>query len=126
MTTPMVDGVPVALPPPEDYVVDFENPRRQSEYETYIVAGVGMALAFLFMCQRLYVKAFIRDKLGYDDALLVVAWLGTVAIQAVIIRSFVRVTMGVHGWEIPFEKFQEFNLVSQHPIPSCELGVDRN
>lgn len=113
MSTPMVDGVPVALPPPPGYEVDFDNPKRQSVHETYIVAGVGMTMAFMFMCQRLYVKAFIRNKLGFDDALLVLAWIGTVAIQAIIIRSFMRVTMGVHAWEIPFAKFQEFSLVSR-------------
>lgn len=120
MSVPKVNGVPVALPPPPGYEVDFENPKRQTVHETYIVAGVGMTLAFLFLCQRLYVKAILRKKLGFDDALLVLAWVGTIAIQAIIIRSFSRVTMGVHGWEIPFEKFQEFNLVSHPPTNGWE------
>ena len=110
----MVDGVPVALPPPDGYEVDFDNPKRQTVHETYIVAGVGMTLALLFMGQRLYVKAFLRSQLGYDDALLVLAWIGTVAIQAIIIRSFARATIGVHGWEIPFDKFQEFSLYGNY------------
>ena len=37
--------------------------------------------------------------------------------------------MGVHGWEIPFEKFQEFALVSLFSLshdttPACLDGFD--
>lgn len=63
----IVNGVLVAIPPPEGYVVDFDNPQRNSVLTTYVVATVGMALAAAFVGQRLYVKAFIRNKLGIDD-----------------------------------------------------------
>lgn len=63
----IVNGVLVAIPPPEGYVVDFDNPQRNSVLTTYVVATVGMVLAAAFVAQRLYVKAFIRNKLGIDD-----------------------------------------------------------
>ncbi|KAH6696056.1 hypothetical protein EV126DRAFT_388464 [Verticillium dahliae] len=108
----VVNGVLVAIPPPEGYVVDFDNPRRNSVLTAYVVSAVGMVFALLFMLQRLYVKAFVRHSLGIDDFLLVIAWLGSIAIQVLTIRSFAHTYMVVHGWEIPFEKFQDFALVN--------------
>ncbi|KAF7556711.1 hypothetical protein G7Z17_g1234 [Cylindrodendrum hubeiense] len=83
-----IDGVLVAILPPDGYVVDFDNPQRNS---------VGATL---------YVKAFIRNNFGIDDVLLIIAWLGSIAIQVLTLRSFIEGWMGVHGWEIPFDKFQ--------------------
>ncbi|KAJ3962094.1 hypothetical protein N0V92_001185 [Colletotrichum tropicale] len=60
-------GVITALPAPEGYVVDFENPQRRDVVETYVVVGIGMFLALLFLLQRLYVKVVIRKKFGLDD-----------------------------------------------------------
>jgi hypothetical protein len=54
MTT--IDGVMVLLPPPEGYVVDFDNPARQGIPDAYFVAGFGLAISFLFFMQRMYVK----------------------------------------------------------------------
>ncbi|CRK40205.1 hypothetical protein BN1708_008140 [Verticillium longisporum] len=121
----VVNGVLVAIPPPEGYVVDFDNPQRNSVLTAYVVSAVGMVFALLFMLQRLYVKAFVRHSLGIDDFLLVIAWLGSIAIQVLTIRSFAHTYMGVHGWEIPFEKFQDFALFAAYinsivyTIPTC-------
>ncbi|KAH7124598.1 hypothetical protein EDB81DRAFT_846919 [Dactylonectria macrodidyma] len=92
----IVDGIAVVIPPPEGYVVDFDNPQRNSVVAIYVLSSCGMALALLFLAQRLYVKAFIRIKLGIDDA-----------VQVLAIRSFADGWMGVHAWEISFDKFQE-------------------
>ncbi|KAJ0384802.1 hypothetical protein COL922a_007633 [Colletotrichum nupharicola] len=67
-------GVITALPAPEGYIVDFENPQRQDVVETYVVVGIGMFLALLFLLQRLYVKVVIRKKFGLDDVLLLFGW----------------------------------------------------
>ncbi|KAL6356004.1 hypothetical protein LRP88_09589 [Fusarium phalaenopsidis] len=103
----VVDGVLVAIPPPEGYVVDFDNPQRTSVEATYVICGIGMALALFFLFQRLYVKMFVRNNFGIDDVLLIIAWVGSITIQALSLRSFAEGWMGVHGWEIPFEKFQK-------------------
>lgn len=83
-----------------------------------------MAAAFLF--QRLYVKSLVTRKLGWDDACITLAWLGTVAIQAMILRksvlilsksvlmlvdSFVHKYMGLHNFEMPYEKLKMAALV---------------
>ncbi|KAL8376546.1 hypothetical protein RB595_007578 [Gaeumannomyces hyphopodioides] len=83
-----------------------------------------MALALFFVFQRLYVKIYIRKKLGLDDGLLVGAWLGSITIQALVLRSFALGYMGVHGWEIPFDLFQQFAYTGGYlnsvvyPIPT--------
>lgn len=62
-------GVITALPAPEGYVVDFDNPQRRDVIESYVVVGIGMFLALLFLLQRLYVKIIIRKKFGLDDGM---------------------------------------------------------
>lgn len=63
----VVNGVPVAIPPPEGYVVDFDHPKRQSVLASYLISGIGLTISTAFMLQRLYVKRFLRNTLGFDD-----------------------------------------------------------
>lgn len=108
----VIDGVLVAMPPPPGYVVDFQNPQRNSVTTAYIVSGFGMLLSSFFAFQRLYVKTVIRKKLGVDDALLVIAWLTVVALQGLLLDAYRQGYMGIHGWEMSFEKFQLFAYMS--------------
>jgi hypothetical protein len=66
----LTNGVITAIPAPEGYVVNFDNPARQGNIAGYGVSAVGMVLAFLFMVQRLYVKVFIGRSFGLDDGTL--------------------------------------------------------
>ncbi|KAF4610391.1 hypothetical protein G7Y89_g15728 [Cudoniella acicularis] len=107
MALPVTNGVVTFLPPPKGYDVDFDNPQRNGDVTCYWLTGVGSVLALLFLGQRLYVKAIIRKHLSFDDGLLIIAWLFSIAIQAFIVRAFVAQYIGVHAWEIRFTKFQE-------------------
>lgn len=62
-----VNGVVVAMAPPDGYVVDFDNPQRRSVLAVYCVAGIGMVCAFLFMLQRIYVKLYVHGSFWIDD-----------------------------------------------------------
>lgn len=64
----LVNGVEVLLPPPEGYVVDFENPTRTAVPLAYWVAGVGIFLSLLFMGQRLYTKLFLMRTIQVEDS----------------------------------------------------------
>lgn len=60
-------AVNTVLPPPEDYVVDSDNPQRQGVPEAYYIAGAGVFLSLLMMMQRLYTKMFLTRKFQLDD-----------------------------------------------------------
>ncbi|KAJ4014006.1 hypothetical protein NW766_006256 [Fusarium irregulare] len=86
----VVDGVPVAIPPPDGYKVNFENPQRNSVTEAYWLYGVGNFLSLAFILQRVYVKGFLQRKFRIEDG------------------DFIRGVMGTHGWEMPITKFALF------------------
>ncbi|KAF9873915.1 integral membrane protein [Colletotrichum karsti] len=89
---PVIKGILTVLPAPEGYAVDFANPQRQAVPDAFYVAGIGSVLSLLLMAQRLYTKAFLVGKLQVDDDMFAVG------------------AGGVHGWEIPVEKFNIFML----------------
>ncbi|OLN86005.1 hypothetical protein CCHL11_10090 [Colletotrichum chlorophyti] len=83
------------------------------------------------MAQRLYTKAFLVGRLQLDDGFLVLAWFTSIATVALCTlkscRMFTKHLIqcadlvfatdmfavgagGVHGWEIPLEKFHVFML----------------
>ncbi|KAF5023428.1 hypothetical protein F66182_4528 [Fusarium sp. NRRL 66182] len=83
-----INGTLVAVLPPEGYVVDFDNPQRNSVLGAYVVSGIGMGLALFFLFQRLFVKAVAEDEAELTAAwtvLLIIAWLGSVAIQGLVL-----------------------------------------
>ncbi|KAG9252673.1 uncharacterized protein F5Z01DRAFT_222132 [Emericellopsis atlantica] len=104
----ILDGVPVVIPPPKGYEVDFNNPQRNSEIEAYWLFGVGNFLAVLFVFQRIYVRAVIQKTIRLEDACLGVSYVFSVVLQTLIIRDFARGVMGTHGWEMPITKFALF------------------
>ncbi|GJC97418.1 integral membrane protein [Colletotrichum higginsianum] len=92
-------GVTTALPAPEGYVVDFGNPQRRGVLETFVTLSVGMVLVLLFLFQRLYVKIVIRKRFGVDDEAAMDGY------------------VGVHGWEVPIEKFKDFTFYNSYMNP---------
>ena len=60
------DGTITLLPPPEGYEVNYADPARQANIETYYVTAFGNALAFLFILQKLYVNIGLEKKLQID------------------------------------------------------------
>jgi hypothetical protein len=61
------NGTITIIPPPEGYLVDFENPQVQFVVRSYTVAAVEMSLAFIFLVQRLYTKVVIMKKFQLED-----------------------------------------------------------
>lgn len=67
MAFPVVNGTTVLIPPPEGYLVDFENPQSQSTMEHYLVFGTLGPLALLCLIQRIYTKLVFSDGIKIDD-----------------------------------------------------------
>jgi hypothetical protein len=64
------NGTITIIPPPEGYVVDFENPQVQFVVKSYTVAAVEITLAFIFLVQRLYTKIAIMKSFQLEDCKL--------------------------------------------------------
>ncbi|KAM0232664.1 hypothetical protein ACHAP5_010671 [Fusarium lateritium] len=109
---PTVNGVTVVMLPPEGYVVNFDHPQRRHQMESYIISGVGIALASLFVFQYLYVKFWILRKPDGETACLITAWIFSIGVQFVSLRSFVIGATGVHAWEMPIETFNDGNKLT--------------
>lgn len=114
---PTVNGVPVVMPPPPGYVVDFENPQRNSVTEAYWMCAIGNFLCLLFILQRVYVRAVVQRTFHWEDVSLGVAYVFSVVLQALIVRGFARGILGIHSWEMPIDKFVLFlEVLYQLPI----------
>jgi hypothetical protein len=64
------NGIITIIPPPEGYVVDFQNPQVQFVIKSYTVAAVEMTMAFIFLVQRLYTKIAIMKSFQLEDSKL--------------------------------------------------------
>ncbi|KNB19171.1 hypothetical protein FOXG_16597 [Fusarium oxysporum f. sp. lycopersici 4287] len=69
MSSYPVNGVITFLPPPEGYVVDFNNPQQQDALKHFLIFGILGSLAIFCLLQRLYVKYYITRGLKIDDDL---------------------------------------------------------
>lgn len=58
----VVNGVTVVMPPPEGYVVDFDNPQRQYVTQYHGVYIGGMILMLFFVGQNIYVRWFMQRR----------------------------------------------------------------
>lgn len=107
-TLPTVNGIPVIMPPPEGYVVDFDNPQRNSVTEAWWLFGAGNVFCLLFMLQHVYVRMFLRRQIKLEDVCLFIAYGFSLALQGIIMREFAHGVMGTHSWEMPLDKFLRF------------------
>lgn len=60
-------GILTALPAPEGYIVDFENPPQIGNIAGYFTTAFGITLAASFLGMRLYTRAFITRNLSLED-----------------------------------------------------------
>ncbi|KAM0227272.1 hypothetical protein ACHAPO_011692 [Fusarium lateritium] len=119
MPYPVTNGVTTFLPPPEGYVVDFDNPQKQDDIEHYLVFAILGPIAFLFLLQRLYTKYFILGSFKIDD----VAWICSLVMQSVQIWSIAIGGLCHHAWEMPIEIFEKHMLVSLHHSLPLKPGL---
>ncbi|KAF5009451.1 hypothetical protein FDECE_4334 [Fusarium decemcellulare] len=80
MSFPVVNGTAVAIPPPEGYQVDFDNPTTAGNTirQAYWIFGIEFAIATAFLGQRMYTNAVLLRKFLIDDSTRSFAYLGMV------------------------------------------------
>ncbi|QSZ35381.1 hypothetical protein DSL72_008251 [Monilinia vaccinii-corymbosi] len=99
----------VAMPAPEGYVVDYDNPMIHGNVAGYWVFGVGMVLSFSFLCMRTYTKLCVARNFAVEDACLIVAWLCGVTVQVLLVLMWLNRIIGVHAWEISIDKYNTYS-----------------
>ncbi|KAH8669362.1 hypothetical protein BGZ61DRAFT_460954 [Ilyonectria robusta] len=114
---PVTDGVTTFLPPPDGYVVDFDNPQQQRALDHYLIFGILGPLALICLVQRIYTKHFITGSLKIDDVLICLAWVASVVMQSVQIWSVSIGGLCHHAWEMPIEVFEKHMLSSYIVAP---------
>ncbi|KAF6825094.1 integral membrane protein [Colletotrichum plurivorum] len=116
---PIVNGVLTVLPAPEGYVVRFDNPQRRAVPEAFYVSGFGTFLSLLLMGQRLYTKAFLIGRLQLDDDMFAIGaggeWTASIDANPLVVAT--NSVSGIHGWELPLEKFNKFMLAIYTAAP---------
>lgn len=56
-----------AIPAPEGYIVNFDNPARYEDITGYWAFGVGTVLSFSFLCMRIYTKVVVSRSFAAED-----------------------------------------------------------
>lgn len=67
----------VAIPAPEGYIVNFDDPVRMGDTAGYWVFGVGIMLSFSFLCMRTYTKVLFAKNFAVEDSELCCVCCGT-------------------------------------------------
>ncbi|KAM0281769.1 hypothetical protein ACHAQH_003351 [Verticillium albo-atrum] len=117
MSFAVTNGVTTAVPPPEGYEVDFDNPQEQNVLDHYFIFGLLGSLALVCLTQRLYTKQFLAGGLQVDDVLITFAWMASVVMQSVQIWSIFIGGLGHHAWEMPIQVYEKHMLSSYIVAP---------
>ncbi|KAJ4128544.1 hypothetical protein NW765_012930 [Fusarium oxysporum] len=115
---PVTNGVITFLPPPEGYVVDFNNPQQQDALKHFLIFGILGSLAIFCLLQRLYVKYYITRGLKIDDVLITLAWIFSIVMQSAQIWSISIGGLCHHAWEMPIDVFEKHMLSSYIAAPA--------
>ncbi|KAI1759922.1 hypothetical protein GGR53DRAFT_511764 [Hypoxylon sp. FL1150] len=109
MSFPVTDGVETVMSPPPGWVVNFAHPTHDDDTarEAFWIAGFELLIATGFLAQRLYTKLFIVHKFQIDDYLLVLAYIGVIGVQAILLQAFRVGLLGTHAWELSVDGYNQ-------------------
>ncbi|KAM3422665.1 hypothetical protein BST61_g153 [Cercospora zeina] len=98
-----------AAPAHEGYTPNPDHPMVMTQHRDVemVLAIIGMIVSTGFMSLRLYTRAFISRRWGVDDAATLLAWMLSIALQAIMIYLWATESIGVHLWEISLSKAKE-------------------
>ncbi|PYI01313.1 hypothetical protein BO78DRAFT_436227 [Aspergillus sclerotiicarbonarius CBS 121057] len=89
----------MAAPPPgETYEFDHAHPHMFRANMGVIVAGLITSTGCLAL--RVYTKAYLLHKFGWDDVSIILAWVFSVGTQTCSIYGYEHGDMGIHIWNV--------------------------
>ncbi|KAJ0424954.1 hypothetical protein BJY00DRAFT_226635 [Aspergillus carlsbadensis] len=107
------DLVP-ALPPPPGKVSNFVNPTNCAA-KFIAVNAVFLPIALISLGIRIWTRAFIARGFRWDDALMIVSFVMSIALSAVTL-DMLNWGLAVHMWDVPASDvspmFMKLNLVA--------------
>ncbi|KAL4986521.1 hypothetical protein BDW68DRAFT_198014 [Aspergillus falconensis] len=99
---------PGAAPVPEGetYDPDFSHPWLYTESRAIVIAGVIFSTLALIL--RVYTKAALLRKFGWDDISMIGAWLFAIVTQALCLYGYAHGGIGIHIWNITPQMLLDF------------------
>ncbi|KAK5797950.1 hypothetical protein VI817_004241 [Penicillium citrinum] len=111
-------------PPPPGITPDFDYSHPWKYKTDLVIVGVGLTLSTLFLAMRVFTRACLLSKFGWDDGLSIpiqvtlldillipLIFVFSVATQAVCIHGYRFGGIGIHLWNVTPDMFTVFQKV---------------
>ncbi|GAA86106.1 hypothetical protein AKAW_04220 [Aspergillus luchuensis IFO 4308] len=85
-------------PPGETY--DFDYSHRHLYTANMAVISAGLIISTSCLALRVYTKAHLLHKFGWDDVSIILAWVFSLGTQACSIYGYKHGGMGIHFWNV--------------------------
>ncbi|PIG88104.1 hypothetical protein AARAC_001558 [Aspergillus arachidicola] len=99
------------IPPPAGVTPDFDYSHPKNFKKEMIIFGIGLFLSTLFLAMRIFTRACLLHKFGWDDVSIIIAWVLSLATQIACLLSCVYGGAGVHLWNVTQEMFDVYQKV---------------
>ncbi|OJJ33425.1 hypothetical protein ASPWEDRAFT_43485 [Aspergillus wentii DTO 134E9] len=98
-------------PPPPGVTPTFDPDNAYLWTANKAVITAGLILSTSSLVLRVYTKAHLLHKFGWDDVSIICAWIFAVATQAMAIYGFRKGGLGLHKWDLTVEMFDIYQKV---------------
>ncbi|KAL3465604.1 hypothetical protein BJX64DRAFT_252173 [Aspergillus heterothallicus] len=96
----------VPIPEGEVYDPDFSHPYLYIESRAIVIAG--LVFCTISLALRVYTKAVLLHKFGWDDVSIIGAWVFAIVTQVLCLYGYANGGIGLHMWNITPEMFLKF------------------
>ncbi|RAK97902.1 uncharacterized protein BO80DRAFT_504364 [Aspergillus ibericus CBS 121593] len=109
----------MAVPPPGE-TYDFDHSHRHMYRANMAVIITGLITCTGCLALRVYTKAYLLHKFGWDDVSIILAWVFSVGTQACSIYGYEHGGMGIHYWNVTPT---EFNIYTKTLLSAVIIYV---
>ncbi|KAE8365929.1 hypothetical protein BDV27DRAFT_156360 [Aspergillus caelatus] len=103
------------MPPPPGVTPDFDYSNPKNFKKEMIIFGIGLFLSTILLAMRVFTRAVLLSKFGWDDVSIIIAWVLSLATQIACILSCVYGGAGIHMWNVTpamFDVYQKTILAA--------------
>ncbi|PYI14429.1 hypothetical protein BO99DRAFT_446927 [Aspergillus violaceofuscus CBS 115571] len=100
-------NVTAAEPPPgQTYDFDYSNPHLYRA--NVVIIALGLTLSTSCLAVRVFTKAQLLHKFGWDDGSIILAWLFALGTQACSLYGYHHGGMGLHIWNLSPDIYESY------------------